>query len=570
MINKSTLKKIISLLSSYKKEMIITLISTMMISLVGVSDSLLLNYLIDNVLYSNAKITLLTIAIIMLLVAIFQMALRGIKNLLIQEISYKMDIDLMKRFYEKVLKIKYFFFEKHKTGELLSRLNDTRMVRNALSDGLISIIANIIMFIVVGTALICINKILFLILFASVIILSVVVLIFGRFFAKEYPVSMEKYADLQAFINESFSGIESIKTYPSFRTFKNQYDRKQKENIQTGWNIGEKWIMQNSYCSIIEKISSVFILVFGSFFVMNGKMTLGQVAGFISLSGFFTNSVGALLDLQAGVQEAFAAIKRLFEVLDEDTEDEFSRLQLADDIPEITFKNMTFSYSKENELFNDFNLTIKPGEWISFAGKTGSGKTTIAKLLLKLYKPLSGQISWNGIDLSKIDTEDLRLKIAYIPQEVVLFSGTIMQNITMFDESIKKDKIIEICKTVGIYEKIMSLESGFDTVVGERGFSLSGGEKQKIVICRALLKNPSIIIFDEATSNLDVESEKVVVEIIKKLKKEHKTIISIAHRLSTIENCDNICVLDKGKIIEQGSFLELKRKNGIFRKMVRG
>lgn len=568
MINKSTLKKIISLLSSYKKEMIITLISTMMISLVGVIDSLLLNYLIDNVLYSNAKITLLTIAIIMLLVAIFQMALRGIKNLLIQEISYKMDIDLMKRFYEKVLRIKYLFFEKHKTGELLSRLNDTRMVRNALSDGFISIIANLIMFLVVGTALICINKILFLILLISVIILSVVVLFFGRFFAKEYPVSMEKYADLQAFINESFSGIESIKTYPSFRTFKNQYDRKQKENIQTGWNIGEKWIMQNSYCSMIEKLSSVFILVFGSLFVMNEKMTLGQVAGFISLSGFFTNSVGVLLDLQAGVQEAFAAIKRLFEVLDEDTEVEFTGLRLADDIPEITFKNMSFSYSKENELFNDFNLIIKPGEWISFAGKTGSGKTTIAKLLLKLYRPLSGQISWNGIDLSKIDTENLRLKIAYIPQEVVLFSGTIIQNITMFDESIKKDKIIEICKTVGIYEKIMSLESGFDTVVGERGFSLSGGEKQKIVICRALLKNPSIIIFDEATSNLDVESEKMIVEIIQKLKQENKTIISIAHRLSTIENCDNICVLEKGKIIEQGSFLELKRKNGIFKKMI--
>lgn len=568
MINKPTLKKIILLLSSYKKEMIITLISTMMISLVGVTDSLLLNYLIDNVLYSNAKITLLTIAIIMLLVAIFQMALRGIKNLLIQEISYKMDIDLMKRFYEKVLKIKYLFFEKHKTGELLSRLNDTRMVRNALSDGFISIIANLIMFLVVGTALICINKILFLILLISVIILSVVVLFFGRFFAKEYPVSMEKYADLQSFISESFSGIESIKTYPSFKTFNNQYDKKQKENIQTGWNIGEKWIIQNSYCSIIEKLSSVFILVFGSFFVMNEKMTLGQVAGFISLSGFFTNSVGALLDLQAGVQEAFAAIKRLFEVLDEDTEEEGEGLCLSEEIPEIIFKNMSFSYLKENELFNKFNLIIKPGEWVSFAGKTGSGKTTIAKLLLKLYEPQDGQILWNGINLNKIDTEKLRSKIAYIPQEVVLFSGTIMQNITMFDESIKKDRIIEICKTVGIYEKIISLESGFDTVVGERGFSLSGGEKQKIVICRALLKNPSIIIFDEATSNLDVESEKMIVEIIQKLKQENKTIISIAHRLSTIENCDNICVLEKGKIIEQGSFLELKRKNGIFKKMI--
>lgn len=570
MINKATLKKTISLLIDYKREMIITLISTLVISLVGVIDSILLNYLIDNVLYSNAKITLITVAIIMLLVAVFQMALKGIRSILIQEISYKMDIDLMKRFYEKVLKIKYLFFEKHKTGELLSRLNDTRIVRGALSEGFISIIANIIMFFVIGIALICINKILFSILFVSVIILSVIVLIFGRFFAKQYPISMEKYADLQSFITESFSGIESIKTYPSFKTFKNQYEQKQNESIRMGWNISEKWIMQNSFCSIIEKFSSVFILVFGSLFVMKGKMTLGQVAGFISLSGFFTNSVGALLDLQAGIQEAFAAINRLFEILDEETEDKVTGLLLSDEIPEITFKNINFSYSKDNKLFNNFNLTIKTGEWISFAGKTGSGKTTIAKLLLKLYEPQSGQILWRGIDLKKIDTENLRSKIAYIPQDIVLFSGTIMQNITMFDDSIKKEKIIVVCKTVGIYEKIMSLEAGFDTIVGERGFSLSGGEKQKVVICRALLKNPSVIIFDEATSNLDVESEKVVVEIIQKLKNNHKTVISIAHRLSTIENCDKVCVLEEGRIIEQGSFLTLKRKNGIFTKMLKG
>ncbi|NLK45085.1 MAG: hypothetical protein GX297_00255 [Treponema sp.] len=204
MMSKGTFKKLLKLLSIYKKEMFLSLFATLVISLVGIVDSLLLSYMIDNVLYSNARATLFTIAIVMILIAVFQIALKGFKSVLIQKISYGMDVDLMKRFYSKILKIKYSFFEKHKTGELTSRINDTRMVRNALSSGLISIIANVIMFLVVGFALFNINKMLFGILFVSVIVLSVVVFGFARFFAKEYPISMEKYAELQSFITETF------------------------------------------------------------------------------------------------------------------------------------------------------------------------------------------------------------------------------------------------------------------------------------------------------------------------------------------------------------------------------
>lgn len=568
MISKKNLIRLIKFVSSYKKELFITLVSTILISSIEIIDSLLLSYLIDNVLYSNAKITLLTITFIMILISIFQIALKGYKNTLIQRISYTMNVSFMEQFYIKILHVKYSFFEKHKTGELLSRLNDTRIVQNALSEGLIAVITNVLMFIIVGTALFYINSSLFFILFISVIILGFIVIHFGNYYSKSYPIAMEKDASLQAFISESFSGIETIKTFPSTLSFINQYNKKQFDNIKINWNITEKFIIQNSVSSITDKISSVLILIFGALFVMNDKMTLGQIASFISLSRFFTSSILTLLDLQAGIQEAFAACNRLFEILDEESDSFNNGFKIDNKQAKIIFNNIDFTYSNKTELYKKFNIEINSGEWISLVGKTGCGKTTFVRLLLKMYKPQGGQILWNKTDIEKINTYELRSKIAYIPQEIVLFSGTIFENITMFDSAISKEAVIETTKKIGLYDKINMLEFGFETILGERGFSLSGGEKQKIAICRALMKKPSIIILDEATSNLDTESEQGILKILETLKKEQITIISIAHRLSTVKNCDKIYFMEKGKIVEEGNYEELIKINGNFSKWI--
>ncbi|MBR7064605.1 MAG: ABC transporter ATP-binding protein, partial [Treponema sp.] len=485
----------------------------------------------------------------------------------IQQIAYKVEISLMNSFYEKVLKIKYSFFEKHKVGDLFSRLNDVKIVRMSLSEGFTSIITNLIMFFVVGIALFYLNKILFIVLFIYVIALSFVILTFGHFFSQSYPISMEKYGNLQSFLNESFYGIEDIKTYPSYEAFQNYYATLQEDAIKSSWTITEKFILQNAYSSTMDGLSSVFIIALGILFVMEQKISLGQMVAFISLSRFFSNSVGVLLDLQAGIQEAFAAVNRIFEILDEPSESEKGKIIPPDDVPEIIFKNVNFSYTPECILYDDFSFSINSGEWISFVGETGCGKTTIAKLLLKLYTPQYGQILINGCDIQAINTKSIRSKIAYIPQEFILFSGTVLDNITMFDDSILKDDVIKITQEVGIYEKIMSLENDFNTSVSERGFNFSGGEKQKIAICRAIIKKPLIIILDEATSNLDTESEQTILQILQTFKRK-KTIISIAHRLSSVKHSDKIYLLEKGKIIEHGNFEELKNRNGKFSKLL--
>lgn len=338
--------------------------------------------------------------------------------------------------------------------------------------------------------------------------------------------------------------------------------------MKVSWSIEEKYILQNSFVTIFSRLSSLSVLIVGFYFVMKNLISLGQVAAFISLSGFFSSSINSLINLQSGIQEAFAAINRLFEILSIESSISNGNEKPENLQPEIKFDKIDFSYIKEKPIYENFDLKISKGEWISFIGETGCGKTTITRLLLKFYKPNKGRILWNNIDLQDIDTNWLYSKIAYIPQDIILFAGTILENLTLFNQSYNKEKIYEITKQVGIYDKIMSLPNQFETLVGEKGTFLSGGEKQKIAIARALIKNPLLIIFDEATSNLDVFSEKQIVQIIKELHQNGMTIITIAHRLSTIKECDNIIILDNGKIVEAGSHKNLMKKNGIYKKML--
>lgn len=560
--------KLIKIIKPYKSKLILTLISAVAISFVSLLDSFLLSYAIDNVLVSNAKITLITISIIMLLVVLLSISLTGIKSLLIQKISYSIDLDLMQKFYTKVFQLPFSVLENHKSGELASRLNDTRKVRNALSYGLISILTNLITFIIVGFALLKLNKTMFFLSCIFILALGIVASIFGKFYKKQYPLDMETYSDLQAFTTESFTGIETIKTMPASNSFLNEYKKRQSKSMQISWNIDEKCILQDSFVTILSRVSSILVMISGFYFVMKGAITLGQVAAFLSLSGFFSSSVDALINLQAGIQEAFAAINRLFEILYDETSEKEGTEKPGNTKTDIIFDKINFSYSNGKQVYDNFSLKIKSGEWISFVGKTGCGKTTLTKILLKFYKAQNGKILWNNIDLQNIDTEWLYSKIAYIPQNIVLFAGTIKDNITLFNNSYEFEKIKEVTKLVGIYDKIMSLSDGFDSMIGENGASLSGGEKQKIAIARALLKNPLLIIFDEATSNLDVFSEKQIVQIIKELHKKGLTIITIAHRLSTIHDCDRIVVLDNGKIIEKGTHEDLIQKDGLYKQMI--
>ncbi len=566
-MNKNNFNNIISLLSEYKKDFFHAIVLTLNISIIGILESFVLSFIIDNVLQNEATVSLITISIILVTITICGISLKGLKSLIIRKISYKLEIDLMERIFKKIVGSTYSFIETHTTGELLSRANDIKIVKETLSNGLISSISNIIMFFTVGIVLYNLNKILFLLQIIALFLLSFIVIFYGKLYAKEYPLYMEENANFQSFLTESFNGIETIKTYPAAIKFEEIFKAKQKRFTQVGWNIEEQNIKESTYCGVIEKITNILLIILGSLLIIQEKMTLGEVANFVVLSNFFANSIGNLLDLQADFQESFSAINRFFDILNEKSEKEISSIKndFISSPLTLSVKEVSFSYNR-NQIYNKLNIEVRSGQWVSLVGKTGCGKSTFIRFLLKLCKPQQGTIYINSQDLQKIETYSLRNMIGYVPQDIVLFSGTILENITMFDRTIPTENVMKLVKEIGLENKILNLQDGINTRIGERGHSLSGGEKQKIAICRALIKNPQIILLDEATSNLDITSEQEVLNIFEQQKNLGKTIISVAHRLSAIERCDKIFIIQNGKIMEEGSFEKLKMLNNCFSK----
>jgi len=282
---------------------------------------------------------------------------------------------------------------------------------------------------------------------------------------------------------------------------------------------------------------------------------------FYAIIGYFTGPVSSLIGANKQIQNALIAADRLFEIMDLEREESENKIILTSQkIGDITFKNVKFRYGTRVEVFKDFNLTIPKGKITAIVGESGSGKSTLMSLLQNIYPIQKGRISIGDLDLNYIDKESLRELVSVVPQKIDLFAGNVIENIAVGEFVPNMEKIIDICKSIGILEFIETLPNGFGTYLGENGASLSGGQKQRIAIARALYKEPEILVLDEATSSLDSKSENYIQKTINSLREKEKTIIIIAHRLSTIINADFIVVLDKGDVLENGTHQELYTK----------
>lgn len=321
----------------------------------------------------------------------------------------------------------------------------------------------------------------------------------------------------------------------------------------------------------MELVGGVIILWVGGVSVINGKMTIGALITFNSLLAYFLDPVKNLINLQPQLQTAVVAADRLGEILDleaEKTEAEYRKLSPSSLAGDVEMKNLNFRYGTRKLVLEDINLKIEKGQKIAFVGESGSGKTTLSKLLLHLYTPETGDILINGNNVEDIQLETLRERIAYIPQETFLFSGSIFENLTLGLDEATMDDIIEASKMAQAHDFINELPLRYETRLEENGTNLSGGQRQRLAIARAMLKKPDILILDEATSNLDAITERALDRTIHEFAKDMTTIF-IAHRLSTIKNCDRIYVMDKGKIVEQGTHRELIALGGKYSYLVK-
>ncbi len=375
---------------------------------------------------------------------------------------------------------------------------------------------------------------------------------------------MESNAKLTSYLVESLKGIETVKAFNAERSVNLETEKRFIGLLRSVFKNGGINNAQSSLEGLIRAVFGICILWIGSYQVMNGKLSIGQLLSFNALLAYFLNPIENLINLQPQLKSAKIAAERLGEILDlelEKSEDEDKKINPQTLKGDINFKNLSFRYGTRQLILEDLNLQIKAGEKIALVGESGSGKTTLVKLLLNFYKCEKGEILINECNIQDINIESLRDKISYISQDIFMFKGTIKENLEFGNDELDMEDIVEACKKAKIHEYINSQQTRYNTMVEENGSNLSGGQKQRLAIARAILRKPDILIMDEATSSLDSITEKAIEKTMYEFS-ENITTIMIAHRLSTIMRCDKIYVMEKGKIIEAGTHEDLINRRG--------
>jgi ABC-type multidrug transport system fused ATPase/permease subunit len=475
--------------------------------------------------------------------------------------------------YEKLIKKPMSFFSVNQTAELSSRIaTDTSVVGDAFTATIAELIRQTVVGIGGLVLMIFYTKpqiaLWFLIIIPPIILISILFAKRIRKFSKQYQ---DKIAESNIVVGESLTGIVNVKTFTNEQYEINRYTTRTADIKLFGIKYG---IFRGSFFAFV--ITCVFGSIFFILYKMlqlnaSGGLTGEEFGRFLMLALFVSGSLGGLPETIAGIQRSLGATDRLFELIDGDVEDISNTENVTKANGHIQLQNINFVYPSRPDftVLENVSFDIKAGTTVALVGSSGSGKSTIANLLLRFYNLNSGQILLDGINIKNMELSELRSKIAYVPQEVLLFAGTIKENIAYGKTNATEEEIIEASKKANAYDYIMSFPDAMNTLVGERGIQLSGGQRQRIAIARAVLKNPSILILDEATSSLDSESEKLVQDALDNLMK-NRTSIVIAHRLSTIRDADSIVVLQKGVVVEQGTHDQLmKSENGFYQKLSR-
>lgn len=476
--------------------------------------------------------------------------------------------------YENLVKLPMSFYSQKRVGELNSRISaDISQLQDTFSTTIAEFLRQFILiiggFIILGS----ISPKLTFMMLAIVPVVAIAAVIFGRFIRKYGKKTQDKVAESQVIVEETLQGISNVKAFANEWYEIQRYKNKIKEIVKIAIKGGQYRGYFASFIILCLFGCVVAVVWYGITLTIKGEVEgVGDLISFVLYTTFIGASFGGIAEMYAQIQKAVGATERVFELLEE-TPEEINANPGAHAIEKIrgnvTFNNVAFSYPsrKEVQVLKDVNFKAEFGQKIAIVGPSGAGKSTISSLLLRFYDITSGEIIIDGKNIYDYDLENLRGNMSIVPQDVILFGGTIRENIAYGKPNASEEEIIQAAKQANAFNFVEGFPEKFETLVGERGVKLSGGQRQRIAIARALLKNPSILILDEATSSLDSESEKLVQEALKVLM-EGRTSIIIAHRLSTIRNADKILVLDNGRISEEGTHQELiSLENGIYKNL---
>lgn len=558
--------RILSYIKPYMHRLLFAMVCTIMAAAGNLYIPWIIKDMIDEVLADKNGTMLNWIAAS--IIAIF--IVRGLfwygQNYLMSYVGQSVIIDIRAAVFKKLQRLSVSFYDKNKTGTIMSYVtNDVNALQSAMVENTIEMITE--GFILIGSAVAMIYLNWRLTLFT--VCTFPVVLWFMEFFGKKIRKTggriQECTADITSVLQESVASARVIKSFVREDYEVDRFDVENKANFRANMKNAQLMATLTPVVELVAAIGVTMIIWYGGNNVINGTITAGSLVAFLTYAVNISNPIKRLTRVIGNIQKALAAAQRVFMIID--MPEEIAESRDAKQLPEVSgkveFQNVSFAYNDKGNVITDLSFSVKPGEVIAIVGPSGAGKSTIANLLPRFYDVNKGDIKIDGHSVREVTLDSLREQVGIVPQETMLFNGSVYNNILYGRLDATKEEIEAAAKAANAHDFIMQLTDGYETKLGDRGVNLSGGQRQRIAIARAILKNPRILILDEATSALDTESERVVQEALDRLM-VGRTSFVIAHRLSTVKNADKILVLEKGNLVESGTHDELLALDGLY------
>lgn len=575
---KGSVMEFVSLVTRQKGLVAMIGILSILVTGISMAGTFLFQYLIDSVIpevhsgvghnhddMCGLEIFAVLIGTAMLLYVV-RFVVQLLRGKLLMKMTKQINLPLMLGYYDNVIDLKMDFFDNHLTGDLLTRFNDASKVQEALASVTLTLMVDVPMVLICGITLFRQSADLFGVIATILVLYIIISAVYIRPLDKRNRQLMLENSQMNSFLKESFDNIQTIKAFNAGASVKAQ-TRELFINIQAyGMKTALLSMSKDSFIEMVASFGTLALLWIGSVKIACGELTLGSLMAFYTLLGYFLDPIRNVMELQGSLQSAVVAAGRLRDILDRAKENTVSSEgKVAFHNGDITVENVSFRYGNRSLVLDNLSANIRQGESIAIVGPSGCGKTTITKLLLGFYTPEKGRICINGQDVSSMDLENLRDNVAYVPQNVTMFSNTVRNNLLLGNRKDISDAQIEQVLEAAGCDFVREMPFGLNTLLEENGSNISGGQRQRLAIARALLRNPRILILDEATSALDTVSEQKLQEALKAI--PNMTVITVAHRLNSIRDYDHILVLDKGTLVEEGSHGQLMEKNGLYATM---
>ena len=551
-------------LQKYKRVLIEVFIASFFVQLFQLANPLMIQVIIDKVISQNSPSTLGYLIFFLVVINIFEALLTTLRTYLFVDTTNRIDLTLGSEIIDHLLRLPLRYFERRPVGEISTRVNELERIRQFLTGTALTVVLDCIFSVIYVVVMFLYSPLLTAVTLSIIPVFIALTLIFSPTIRQQLRVKAERNAETQSYLVEILTGIQTVKAQNIELRSRWKWQERYARYISTGFKTVVTSTLAKSASDFLNKLSRVVIIGLGAYLVLDGKLTLGQLIAFRIIGGYVTSPVLRLATLWQNFQETALSLERLADIVDNPEEGEADRNNIP--MPaikgKVRYDDLSFRFKNTGPLqLKNVTTEFEAGTFVAIVGESGAGKSTMTKLLSRLYEPEGGRILIDGYDINRVELYSIRRQIGVVPQETLLFEGTILDNIALTNPDATTEEIIAAAQIAAAHDFIMTLPNGYNTRVGERGSSLSGGQRQRIAIARTILQAPAMMVLDEATSALDFSTEQEVSRNLKEALKG-RTVFFITHRLGTIKNADTIVMMDAGSIVERGTHEELMALQG--------